>query len=293
MKLYAIADLHLRHRETREALEALPAMPDDWLIVAGDVGESANLMRWAWHTLTPRFAQLIWVPGNHDLWTLPNDPDPRRGVAKYEHLVSICRDAGVLTPEDPFPRWTGEGSPCTLAPLFLLYDYTFRPDEVAVEKAVAWAAEAEIVCADEMLLYPDPYPSRQAWCRARCDQAEERLSAVEGPTVLINHWPLRQDILTLRKVPRFSIWCGTRRTTDWHLRFDALAVVHGHLHVRATHRRDGIAFEESSLGYPRDWDRDLGVAPYLRQILPIPQGYHELPELTFRTRPDGARLPPP
>ncbi|MEM7481857.1 MAG: metallophosphoesterase [Acidobacteriota bacterium] len=282
MRLLAIADLHLRHQTTREALEALPAFPDDWLIVAGDVGESADLMRWTWRVLAPKFARLIWVPGNHDLWTLPNDPDTRRGEEKYLHLVSLCREAGVLTPEDPFPVWEGDGRRCTLAPLFLLYDYTFRPDDVAAEDAVDWAAEAEIVCADELLLHPDPYPSRPAWCAARCAAAEKRLAEIEGPTVLINHWPLRQDILTIKRVPRFSIWCGTRRTEDWHRRFDAIAEVHGHLHVRSTHRRDGVSFEEVSLGYPRDWQQERGIAPYLRQILPVPEGYADLPPRTFR-----------
>ena len=52
----------------------------------------------------------------------------------------------------------------------------------------------------------------------------------------------------------------------------ALAVVYGHLHLRGTHLRDGVRFEEVSLGYPRDWNRDLGVGAYLRQILPPPEG---------------------
>ena len=37
------------------------------------------------------------------------------------------------------------------------------------------------------------------------------------------------------------------------------------------HFRDGVRFEEVSLGYPRDWNRDWGVAAYLRQILPLPK----------------------
>ena len=39
VKLLAIADLHLGHRVNREALPTIPAHPEDWLIVAGDVGE--------------------------------------------------------------------------------------------------------------------------------------------------------------------------------------------------------------------------------------------------------------
>jgi hypothetical protein len=71
----------------------------------------------------------------------------------------------------------------------------------------------------------------------------------------------------LGRVPRYAPWCGTRETDDWHLRYRALACVHGHLHVRATDDRDGVRFEEVSLGYPAHWDQARGVSPYLRRIL--------------------------
>ena len=91
-----------------------------------------------------------------------------------------------------------------------------------------------------------------------------------APLVIVNHFPLRQDLAVLPRIPRFSIWCGTRLTEDWHVRYRAQAVVYGHLHIRATHHRDGVRFEEASLGYPQNWDAARGVEPYLRQILPDP-----------------------
>ncbi len=279
MKLWAISDLHLRYEETRKALLALRPHREDWLIVGGDVGESDEHLRFALTLLNRRFAQVIWVPGNHDLWSVPPrrghlDDEPR-GVAKYERFVAICRELGVATPEDPYLEFPHgpNGKPARIAPLFLLYDYTFRPDEVAVEDAVAWAAEEDVLCSDEVLLHPDPYPNRAAWCHARCDQTEPRLEAAarESPLVLVNHWPLREDLAILPRVPRFKVWCGTRRTEDWHLRYNACAVVFGHLHLRATHLRDGVRFEEVSLGYPQNYDVELGIEPYLRQILPDPR----------------------
>ena len=44
-------------------------MPDDWLILAGDTGESPAHLDFVLKTLRPRFAQIIWTVGNHDLWT--------------------------------------------------------------------------------------------------------------------------------------------------------------------------------------------------------------------------------
>ncbi len=270
MKLYAISDLHLFSEINRQALTALPAHPEDWLILGGDIGETEEHLHFALSILTRRFQRLVWVPGNHDLWTLPTERSRLRGEAKYQWLVSICRDYGVLTPEDPYVLWTGEGPTCWLAPLFLLYDYSFRPDDIPLERAVEWAAKSGVICADEALLYAEPYSSRSAWCAARCLYTEERLKEVspQAPLVLINHFPLRQDLVRLWWIPRFSIWCGTRRTIDWHVRFPVSVVVYGHLHLRGTHFRDGVRFEEVSLGYPSNWHQPSGIQAYLREILP-------------------------
>ena len=276
MKLWALGDLHLANRVNRQALTEMPSYPEDWLILAGDMGETEAHLRFALDVLKPRFRQLLWVPGNHDLWTLSSDPSGLRGEAKYQRLVEICRGYGVRTPEDPFVRFPhsgDDGRHYLLALLFLLYDYSFRPDYVSSEEALNWAAESGIMCSDEILLHPDPHPSRAAWCAARLKFSEERLvraAATGDRLILINHWPLRQDLLFLRRIPRFSLWCGTTRTEDWHTRFNAAAVVYGHLHMKGTHFRDGVRFEESSLGYPRDWNHARGPAAYLRQILPEP-----------------------
>ncbi len=287
MKLYAISDLHLGYKVNRQALEALPLYPEDWLILAGDIGESMAHLRYALATLTPRFAQLLWVPGNHDLWTISSEDKALRGEEKYNQMVSLCRDYGVLTPEDPYTLWRGEGKPALLAPLFLLYDYSFRPHDIPEEKAVAWAEETQVVCTDEFLLHPDPYPSRSAWCAARCEYTEKRLQealSTTTPFILINHFPLRESLVRLKRIPRFSLWCGTQRTADWHVRFPTSVGVYGHLHMRATDYQDGVRFEEVSLGYPKHWYQDKGIQGYLREILPGPKEPHP-----FQSGPDWHR----
>ena len=271
MRLYAISDLHVGHAANRRAVEAISPQPDDWLILAGDVGDGPQQLAWALDVLAPRFAKLIWTPGNHELWTRPSS-GAARGVHLYAELVALCRERGVLTPEDPYPLWQGEGGPHRIAPLFLLYDYTFVPPDVAPERAVEWAVEAGILCADEYLLHSDPFPSRAAWCEARCLATEQRLEQAlaidDHPLVLINHFPLRQELAVLPAIPRFSIWCGTRRTEEWHRRFRASTVLYGHLHIRRRTVIDGVRFEEVSLGYPRQWDEAPGLAGHLCQVLP-------------------------
>ncbi len=272
MRLLAIGDLHVNHKPNGEALAALAPHPEDWLIVAGDVAESEVEIARALQLLTERFAKVLWVPGNHELWSVSGRPGALHGVARYDHLVALCRDLGVVTPEDPYPLWPGDGPPTLVAPLFTLYDYSFAPDEVGPDQVVAWAREDGIVAADERLLHADPYPSRIAWCHARVDYTEARLAATPPGhrLVLVNHWTLRRDLVRLYAVPRYTPWCGTRRTEDWHRRFPVDVVVSGHLHMRATDWRDGVRFEEVALGYGRHWSHERGVAGYLREILPGP-----------------------
>jgi 3',5'-cyclic AMP phosphodiesterase CpdA len=251
------------------------------------VAEKAADIEWALRALRARFATVVWVPGNHELWTLSTDPVQSRGEARYQYLVAMCRRVGVLTPEDPFPVWRGAGGPLVIVPLFVLYDYSFRPEGASTkEEALALAYESGIVCSDEAVLHPDPYPSRDAWCHARLKLAEGRLASLPPgvPTLLVSHFPLTREPTRALKYQEFAQWCGTERTADWHLRFGAQVVVYGHLHIPATTWQDGVRFEEVSLGYPEETDRNPDRPRGLRQILPAASAYQAAGTTTAVTR---------
>ncbi|MEV4482517.1 metallophosphoesterase family protein [Micromonospora coxensis] len=271
--LVAISDLHIGYPENRALVEVLrPDSPRDWLIVAGDVADTAADVEWALGLLAERFEKVVWSPGNHELWTPRGDPVTLRGLARYEHLVQRCRALGVVTPEDEYPVWRGAGGPVLVAPLFLLYDYSWRPEGLDRAAALAEAYRTGIVCTDEFMLHPDPYPDRAQWCAARVAETARRLAGRDPalPTVLVNHWPLVRDPTRVLRYPIFAQWCGTEASADWHRRFDAVAVVYGHLHIPRTTWHDGVRFEEVSVGYPREW-RQRSVPPgRLRRILPAP-----------------------
>jgi 3',5'-cyclic AMP phosphodiesterase CpdA len=288
-RLLAISDLHIGYPENRAYADALsPGDPGDWLIVAGDVGEVFADVGFVLASLANRFAKVIWTPGNHELWTLPSDPVALRGAARYEALVKVCRRFGVVTPEDEFPVWDGPDGPVTVAPLFTLYDYSFRADGAtagndpsaavlaAIDEAVsddgrsaalAAARKAGIKPVDEGRLHSDPYPSAAAWCRDLVAATERRLTAVTGPVVLVSHWPLVRGPVAELRHQAFAPWCGTTLTADWPTRHQTVAAVYGHLHVPRTTGHDGVRFEEVSVGYPREWQRRGTAPPPPRVIL--------------------------
>ncbi|NUR60843.1 MAG: metallophosphoesterase [Catenulispora sp.] len=272
-RVWAVSDLHVAHPDNRAIVDRLrPGHQDDWLIVAGDVGELAAEVVAALELLADRFAKVIWTPGNHELWTHPKDPVQLRGEHRYRHLVESLRARGVVTPEDEYPLWTGPGGPVVIAPLFVLYDYSFLPEGAHDQaSALAIAEAAGVVCTDEFLLHPDPHPSRADWCRARVAYSQARLGELDPdlPTVLVNHYPLVREPTRVLYYPEFAQWCGTEATADWHKRYGATDVVYGHLHIPRRTVYDNVRFTEVSLGYPREWRRRPPAEP-LRQILPTP-----------------------
>ncbi len=276
-RLVATSDLHVNRSENEALVRDLhPAHPDDWLIVAGDVGDRVATTLWALELLADRFARVIWVPGNHELWTPPGDEVTLTGVARYDHLVDAARGLGVVTPEDPWPVWEGDGGPVLICPLFLLYDYSVRPPSMPASlptaEALAFARDAGVVATDEILLGSDPHPDTAGWCADRVARTRVRLEdRPRGmPTVLVNHWPLTLEPTRILRYPEFALWCGTTASADWHVRYDAAAVVYGHLHVPRTTVEDGVRFEEVSVGYPREWQRHDLVRGALRTVLPAP-----------------------
>lgn len=161
-----------------------------------------------------------------------------------------------------------------MVPMFLLYDYSFLPrGAIDKEHGLKIARDKNVVATDEFLLSPQPYATRDAWCRARIDSTRARLDALDTsvPTVLINHFPMVRQPTDVLFYPEFALWCGSTLTADWHTRYNAICSVYGHLHIPRTTYYDGVRFEEVSVGYPREWQRRGLPSNVLRQILPIPE----------------------
>ncbi len=280
-RLLAVSDLHIGYPENRAYADALsPGDPGDWLIVAGDVGEVFADVGFVLASLANRFAKVIWTPGNHELWTLPSDPVALRGAARYEALVKVCRRFGVLTPEDEFPVWDGPGGPVTVAPLFTLYDYSFRADgATAADPARRSRRRREVGGARGRADRPGSGPLTRDGCtptrtrrwRRGAGTWWRRRSGGWPPWPGRSCWPATGrwsaiPVAALRH-QEFAPWCGTTLTADWHTRHQVVAAVYGHLHIPRTTRYDGVRFEEVSVGYPREWQRRGTASPAPRVIL--------------------------
>ena len=273
--LWAISDLHTGHTGNKPVTESLyPSSPDDWLIVAGDVAERTDEIRWALDLLRKRFAKVIWMPGNHELWTTQQGPDADLRPGPLRLPGQHVRRDGHRHPRAPVSGVDRGGRPGDHradVPALRLLLPAARARRTKAE-GLAIARERNIVGTDEFLLSAEPYATRDAWCRDRVAYTRKRLEDLDWmtPTVLVNHFPMVREPCDAMFYPEFSLWCGTTATADWHTRYNAICSVYGHLHIPRTTWYDGVRFEEVSVGYPREWRRRK---PYrwLRQILPDPK----------------------
>ncbi|WP_406504080.1 metallophosphoesterase [Streptomyces sp. NBC_00212] len=271
--LLAVSDLHVVHAENRTLVDSLrPASDGDWLIVAGDIGEKFDDVAWALRLLAGRFAKVIWTPGNHELWTHPQDPCTLRGEARYGHLVALCRDLGIATPElrmaqhlrrptDQGPVVDQDGPQRGVehrqTPL-ALRDALPAPCRAA---GVWVGVEEVLVGADDARVVRD---AKRLGRRGGTGRAERVV--VEGEERGHRH---RSVGALPDRVGILAQWCGTELTADWHLRFRAAAVIYGHLHIPRVTHYDGVCFKEVSVGYPREWRVRPPRIP-LRRVLPAP-----------------------
>lgn len=261
--LWAVSDLHVHSPGNMAIVDkhVRPATPRDWLIVAGDIAEDIPTTMSVLTKLRARFARVIYTPGNHELYS--RSQDRLKGRAKYEALIQACQRIGITTPEDPYLSFGGH----TVVPLFTLYDHSWRDPETTPAEAIAQAEAKGVVLTDHYALAP--FEDITLWCRDRLRYSVKRLSAVRGPTVLINHWPLVRESMRAVKHPEIGLWSGSRHTQTWPTRYHATKVIYGHLHIPIEIMVDDVTHTEVSLGYPKERERTL--SPRLeKKLWPYP-----------------------
>lgn len=88
----------------------------DTLILAGDVTDDITLLEKVLENLREHFFQLLYVPGNHDLWV--RHDTGLNSFEKWQRIKTIANNIGVIM--EPFHL-----DSLLIVPLLGWYDYSF------------------------------------------------------------------------------------------------------------------------------------------------------------------------
>ena len=127
MRVWTVSDLHIDYAENAEFVRSISIGPflDDILIVPGDLTHDFTMLKEYLILLKDRFAQVLFLPGNHDIW-IHND-DYKDSIEKFNAILKFCKQEGIET------KYTT--SDVSIIPFYGWYDFSFGHPNEQIQRA--------------------------------------------------------------------------------------------------------------------------------------------------------------
>ena len=239
MPIYAISDLHTDNRENRELVERISTIDylNDTLIVAGDISNSLKIMETTFSTLSARFKQVFFVPGNHEFWVAK---EAENSLIKFEQILSLCTDLGIQTkPKLVEGAW--------VVPLLSWYEPDFYPDGNRNAKELEGWGDYHLCKWPETADF-DPCSHFIALNRAN-------IRPYDRPVISFSHFVPRLELipppnrLFFKSLPLVS---GSVKIEEMVREIGSAVHVFGHTHINVDRTIDGVRYLQNALRYPRE-----------------------------------------
>lgn len=241
MRVFAVSDLHVDYQPNREWLAQLSLhdFTDDVLILAGDISDKMALLDDCFALLSKRFATVLYVPGNHDLWI--HHDDARDSLEKYVAVRATAAQHGIHLD-------TYRHNALAIVPLLGWYDYSFGPPSDFLKGA--WVDYR--ACR-----WPEGY-DESAITRFFTERNIAPSSpSLQGATQIItfSHFLPRIDLMPERIPARHRKIYPVLGSTILERQLRQLGStlhVYGHSHVNRHVTIDGVTYINNAFGYPNE-----------------------------------------
>lgn len=239
MRIFTVSDLHVDYRENALWVSEISRsdFANDLLILAGDISDSMERIGRTIGTMAECFKQVLYVPGNHDLWVL-RSKDVADSFEKFRKVRAVVEDNGASL--EPF-----HGKSTTIVPLLGWYDYSFG--EPSAELRRRWMDYR--ACR-----WPENTHERDV--AEHFTGLNEPISRSSKPVVIsFSHFMPRIDLMPSFAPERarflFPI-LGTQLLEDQIRRVGSSIHIYGHSHVNRRAVRDGVVYINNAYGYPSE-----------------------------------------
>lgn len=238
MRVYAVSDIHVDFEQNFKWFNNLSYFDyqNDLLILAGDVTDIVPLFQKTLKGLRKRFGDVLFVPGNHDLWVKRSEV--KDSLEKLQLIKKITADCGVRMEPLHLPS-------LSIIPLFGWYDHSFGGSlPGAVEN---WADY--VAC-----LWPGDYDPKSI-TRYFTNMNEPFLLPADNNSTRISfsHFLPRIDLMPVyipfEKRALYPV-LGTPLLEKQIRKLGSNIHVYGHSHVNNTVMKDNTLYINNAFGYP-------------------------------------------
>jgi predicted phosphodiesterase len=239
MRVFATSDLHIDYSINARWVSSLSATDytEDILVLAGDVADTLPLLAWGLKSLAGKFRQVLFVPGNHDIWVM-REPNQQKSLDKFRTVCGVAEDCGVSM--RPFHCGT-----LSIVPLLAWYDYSFGSPQEELHRmwldydACAWPESFEVGDITAFFL----------------ELNRPVLGTHNRSVISFSHFLPRIDVMPSfipeSKRILYPV-LGTSRLEQHVRQLQPWMHVYGHSHVNQQVVLDGIAYLNNAFGYPSE-----------------------------------------
>lgn len=241
MRLFAISDIHIDYPDNAHWVEQVSDVDyrNDLLILAGDLTEDRRLLAWCLGRFAAKFRQVLFVPGNHDLW-VRHEPADMCSFRKFDQVMAIAADAGVSMRTYRYDN-------TVVVPLLGWYDYSFGAPGSDLRKlwmdyrACRWpdGFGSEQVTEHFLRMNPDTLPNAKP---------AERV-------VTFSHFLPRIDLIPFfvpRAMRHLDPVLGSTGIERQLRLLGSVLHVYGHSHINRRIKLDGVTYINNAFGYPQE-----------------------------------------
>ena len=237
MRVFAISDLHVEHAENNRWVSGVSTWDycNDVLICAGDVAQDAKLLGNAFERLRPRFQEIVYVSGNHELWVA--DRPESSSLDKFDQVQAIARDSGIRTQPLDLEK-------VSIVPLLAWYDHSYgKPGEMLLQRwsdyhLCSWPEQFDQPRITEYFLALNrPF-----------------LKTRPQPVISFSHFVPRIDLLPAADSSRGFLRpvLGTDLIDAQVRQLGSFLHIYGHYHVNGRAERDNVTYINNAYAYPRE-----------------------------------------
>ena len=252
MRIWATSDLHADFAENRQLLEQLSDeyYQRDILIIAGDIADRMAIIEANLQLLKRKFAQICYVPGNHEFWVRG---DYEHSLTKFEAILDLCAQLGIVTkPLCVESHW--------IVPLFSWYETSFDINEPTDNQELEGWADYHLCRWPTALDQPLNY---------FLELNNPHIQKYDLPVISFSHFLPRRELLPPVEYLRFKSLYRVAGSTalDQQVRsINSTTHIFGHSHINWDETIAGVRYIQNALSYPKE--RRRYPRPTIKQIWP-------------------------